>query len=365
MIVDDSVAICKTLQRLLDKEYEVSTAQNGKIAVEMVCTTPPDLILMDVMMPEMDGITATKVIRENYQKTFLPIIMLSAAGEKEKWTEALNAGANDFVPKPFHQSELLARIKTHLQIAELTNKLTRKNAQMEDEKILARKVQESILPHNLDFSGMEIETFYRACSQIGGDFFDVWERNSVIHFLIGDVSGHGTASALLMAAWKGVLYSLGQSVLTPLETVTVANRLIYEMVSDNGMYLTLAYVVFDKNTKELQVISAGHPPLYLVHKQQIQRIPATGMALGWFPQADWEVKRFPFEKGDLLFFYTDGVTEAQNSEGKMFGGNRLQALLRQHSEDPRQLVRSIIQTVEQFCDKKFEDDVTLMVIKKE
>ena len=123
-------------------------------------------------MPVMDGITAIKTIRQDHDESLLPILVLSAVGEKETCVASFDVGANDFILKPFHKNELLARISVHLQVAQLTRELASKNRRLMEEKTLARRVQLGLLPRGPVCDDLEIESFYRPSDQIGGDFFD-------------------------------------------------------------------------------------------------------------------------------------------------------------------------------------------------
>lgn len=364
LIVDDDPVIRKMLDFHISKNlgYETILAENGKRAIEELTTKLPDMVLMDMSMPEMDGITAVKEIRKNPDFAALPILMVSSEVDKAKWVEALSAGANDFVQKPADKSEMLARITTHLKVASLTNELAYKNALLTKEKSLAYKVQQKILPQNLRFEGLEIGTFYKASNQIGGDFYDAWETSRSINFIIGDVSGHSISSALLMAAGKGMLHSLGQTMHTQMEVVTATNRMLCEIL-EGDMFISLVYVAFVKQKNELQILSAGHNPVFLINGNNIQTIMSTGPVLGWDCDDYWEMARYPFNPGDSLFLYTDGLTEAKNISGDEFGEARLQNLLQRDSQ-PQAQIEEIFEEVKGFCGGNFADDLTMFSIKR-
>jgi len=363
LIVDDDPETRSLLKEYLDEDsvFAASMAENGRDALESIGTDRPDLILLDLWMPVMDGISVTREIRTQPDLATLPIILLSGEGDKTKWIEALDAGANDFVAKPFNKSELLARINTHLKVATLTNELSRKNAVLEKERMLARRVQQNLLPNDLNFSGLTVDMFYRASNQIGGDFIDAWEKEGQVHVLIGDVSGHDTASALLMAACKGIFRSLGQTMSSPAEIVEEANRLFAEMASGNGIYLTMVYVLIERERDVLHVISAGHVPVFMIKKAGIQTIDSTGPLVGWDVGDSWETVSLEFSSGDTLFLYTDGLAETQNSRGTQYGDGRLQVLLSEYRPGPT-MIEAVLNDVEQFACGSFCDDMTLVTI---
>ncbi|NMC49056.1 MAG: response regulator, partial [Desulfovibrio sp.] len=206
LIADDNRLVRDMLKRHLTTEpgIEVVEAEDGARAVELVRTTPPDVILMDLVMPGMDGLDAIRRIREDPRNAGIPIIFLSSETDRTKWVEAFEAGANDFVQKPYERRELQARMGTHLKLAALTRELRMKNALLEREQYLAGHVQSQLLPRKLDFAGLEISSVYQAQEQIGGDFYDALEDGDIVNIVMADISGHGASAALLMAVCKGL-----------------------------------------------------------------------------------------------------------------------------------------------------------------
>ncbi len=365
LIVEDEPDILLLLCQLLKNNYSVITASNGMEAIKENQDQRPDLILMDIMMPIMDGISAIRVIRQNKHRAVLPILVLSAIGDKKKFVEALSAGANDYIPKPFHKSELLARIEVNLRVAELSRELDRKNRQLVEEKKLARRIQEGILPIQPQISSLEAACLYRASDEIGGDFFDIWEKENTVHIMIGDVSGHGTGSALLMAACKGILHTLGQTSDSPLEIVKKANEMVFEMTGNSGMFSTLVYICLDKHTNEMQMTSAGHNPVYIIGKKGIQGMSSTGLPLGFNQHCSWNSHRMVLQPDETVVLYTDGLTESYHNPKNMFGNDRLENVLRQSdSRTPQQIINDVFEQVETFCEGQFQDDVTLLAFKK-
>jgi len=369
LIVEDSEFFLHLLGRILAKAYDVVLAKNGAIAVEEFNASHPDLVLMDLEMPVMGGLEAVKILRSNPQNIMTPILVLSGSSESEKRVELLNEGANDFIPKPFEKSELLARVKTHLKLARLHKQLDLRNRQFELEKELARKVQENLLPDNneMNIPGLTIHSYYCASEQVGGDFFDFWIRpeKKTAHFLIGDVSGHGVASALMMSAWKGVLFNLGQSTLSPLEVVATANQRICAMMkhSEETMFLTLVYCVLDQGTKKMSIISAGHNPVYLLGDQTIQAIHSSGPPLGILDFASWKVQRCRMAADTGLFLYTDGIVEAMAEDKELYGNKRLEKVLKQNHDNPQKLISTVLKEVRDFnVSEEFDDDITMLAL---
>jgi sigma-B regulation protein RsbU (phosphoserine phosphatase) len=365
LVVDDSASNRKVLVRSLQQDYDVTTAENGLEAVELNRREPFDLILMDLMMPVMDGITAIKTIRQDHDESLLPILVLSAVGEKETCVASFDVGANDFILKPFHKNELLARISVHLLVAQLTRELASKNRRLMEEKTLARRVQLGLLPRGPVCDDLEVESFYRPSDQIGGDFFDTCSNGDGVHIILGDVSGHGTASALIMAACRSVFRLIEEKVDSPAEIITEANTRICEMTGQCGMFVTGVCARYDKVSGEMNVVSAGHNPVFILRDSGIDTIESTGTPLGLFPENAWQVTQRHLGPGDVLFLYTDGLVEAHREDGEQFEEERLmKALNAWRNGTPRELIEGVFQDVEVFCDGTFDDDVTMLAVRR-
>lgn len=367
LVVDDSELMRDLLSRHISLAfgYEVIQAEDGDQAIEMVARHSPDLILMDLLMPRVDGITAIRKLRSSAKNDDLPIIFLSAETDRRKWVEAFNAGANDFISKPYQKNELLARIGAHLKIAGLTREMRQKNALLEREHYLASVVQRQLLPQNLDFPGFDVSSVYQAQEQIGGDFFDAWEEGGRVTFVMADISGHGASSALLMAVCKGLLYSLGKTHPSPAEAVERLNRMLYAMLDegDLDMFVTMAYATVDRERNELSLVSAGHAPVYIIRPHGIESLESTGPALGFLESFDWRVEKRPFSPGDTLFLLTDGLLELRSPEGGFFGEERLKELLRPETP-PKDMIGEIIEIALPFCKGVITDDLAMLAARR-
>lgn len=371
LVVDDDAFVSEMLADILSGEgYQVETAAHGREALAKLEEQPEiSLVISDMNMPEMSGLELIEAIRE--RESEVPIIILTGNSEVSVAISALNKGANDYLMKDenIHETisisveKVLEKQQLKLKNIQLMEHLALKNRAMEKEQMLASKVQANILPINLHLPGFQTGTFYRPSNQIGGDFFDALETEKNIHFLIGDISGHSTSSALVMAVCNGMFRSLGQTMESPLEIVTAANRMLCQMLMDSGMFLTLAYMTLDRERGVLSVVSAGHNPVYLLNGTDIETIESTGPVLGWDPDDEWEVLEFPFRSGSTLFLYTDGLVEAKNGINEEFE-SRLTGCLTGVDSSPAELVSMLFAEVSAFCDGTFDDDLTMFAIKR-
>lgn len=371
LVVDDDPFVRDMLAMILQaNEYIVETAGNGTEALDKYKAAPDiDLIISDMNMPEMGGLELIREIRKAGSE--VPIIILTGNNEISVAIEAMNSGASDYLLKDeniqdtvlISAGKVLEKHELKRRVLQLAAELAVKNARLEKELTLAQKVQKNILPSRLNFKGFEIETFYRPSDKIGGDFFDAWEVNGFLHFLIGDVSGHGPSSALIMAVCKGMLHSLGYSIRDPKEIISTANRMLCDILSDSGMFLSLVYGIFERDKNELNVLFAGHNPIFLAEGDKIKPVNATGPVLGWDPEDSWDIITSRFNGEASIFMYTDGLTEAKNATGEEFGEDRL-VELQKDMGSPRMLIDKVFQQVSDFCSGDFADDLTMFVIKR-
>ncbi len=371
LVVDDDSFIRDVLADILQAaDYEVDTAEDGSEAfAKFTADSRIGLIISDMNMPQVSGMELINKLRD--LGSDVPVIILTGNNEISLAINALNCGANDYLLKDenvqetvsISASRVLEKYELKKQNMQLMADLALKNDRLEKDRMLAQNVQKNILPRGLSFPGVEVGTFYRPSDKIGGDFFDAWDTGADIHFIIGDVSGHSTSSALIMAVSKGILHSLGHTMRDPIDILGTANRMLCDILKDSGMFLSLVYAVFDRGSAELNLVSAGHNPVYIVANGGILTNESTGPVLGWDADDTWTAVKHTFNSGDTFFLYTDGLTEAMNTEGKEFGEERLQALLREPA-DPDEMVEKIFEHVSNFNNGRFADDLTMFIMRR-
>ena len=370
LIVDDTPANIQILHEVLHGNYDIFFATNGTDGIRIARKEMPDLILLDIMMPGVNGYEVCENIKSDPRTAHIPVIFITAMNDVQDETKGLNCGAIDYITKPISPPIVKARVKNHLELKRqrdilenITLELRDKNRQLENEQTLAHKVLDYILPRKFELPGFATSVFFRPSDKIGGDFFDAWTDGDCTHFLIGDISGHSTSAALMMAVSKGIFRSLGYTMTNPLEIVTAANRMLCPMMLESRMFLTLVYVLFDARDNTACLVSAGHNPVYHLNGSEITAIDSTGPVIGWDLEDTWETVRCRFDPGMLLFMYTDGLTEAKNVTGMEFGETLISGLAGVHS--PQAIVDRIFTAAEDFSGGKFKDDVTIFAIAKE
>lgn len=371
LVADDDAFVADLLAMILHSSgYSVDTAENGRQAWEKFNQGKDyQLIISDMNMPEMSGLELITEIRSCGAD--VPIVILTGNNEISVAIQAIKEGANDYLLKDENiQETILIAVEKVLKKHQLTLEnqqlmldIETKNREMEREKAIACRVQENILPKQLNFQGFETGTFYLPSDKIGGDFFDAWENEHYVHFLIGDISGHSTSSALIMAVCKGMFPSLGQTMDDPAAIVTKANQMLVPILMDSGMFLTLVLVSYEKRSNQVRAVSAGHNPVYLMKIDGLVTVESSGPVLGWDPDDSWETSVHRFEVGETLFLYTDGLVESRNKAGVEFGDTLLNRL-EKNNLAPADLVEMLYAQLNEFCEDKLDDDLTLFAIRK-
>lgn len=367
LLADDNPVFREILKRHVASLFAIEAveADDGASAVALAAKERPDLILLDLMMPGMDGIEATRRLRALPELRETPIVLLSAETDRRKWAAAFEAGANDFVSKPYHIQELAARLSLHMKLSHLGRELRSQNALFSRERYLAGCVQRQLLPKGLDFEDFEAAAVYQAQEQVGGDFYEAWDDGDGVYQLMADISGHGASAAMLMAVCKGLLLSLRAARLSPAEIMGRLNRLLYDLLDggDLDMFVTMVLCRIDRTTPVLVGTSAGHVPAFVLGSAGLTEIASVGPALGIIRDFDWPSQVVPFRPGDTLFQYTDGLTELRAPSGEFFGDDRLRALLRPH-RPPKDLIGEIIDVALPFCKGILHDDLAMTALRR-
>ena len=236
---------------------------------------------------------------------------------------------------------------------------------------IARKVQQSLLPSNIDSDVMDMAVYYESAEDVGGDYYDIF-RKSDKHFsvVIGDVSGKSTSAAFNMAQMKGVFHSLIHFQLPPHEFMAHANRALSNCF-EKSSFITLSMFNIDLENQSIQMARAGHCPtlFYAAKENKTYFLNSEGLGLGILRNDSYaqyiETQTIAFDKDDILLLYTDGITEAKNADGEEFGYDILLAIVQQHAQlKAKEITKIIMDEVMKFTNgSKPEDDYTLLAIK--
>ena len=243
----------------------------------------------------------------------------------------------------------------------------RERQRVEHELGVARRIQHALLPKDLpELEGWEIARHYQPAREVGGDFYDFLRlEDGRVGLVIGDVSGKGIAAALVMANTQSVLRAVAQREgITPGRVLEEANEVLYAYIPPT-MFITCLYAILDPESGGLVYANAGHDLPYLHRNSEAEELRARGMPLGLMPGMDYEEKEVTLEAGDSALFYSDGLVEAHNPKGEMFGFPRLRALVAEYGEEPS-LEETLLEELYSFVGEGWEqeDDITLLTLKR-
>jgi len=328
LLVDDAKANLDILVEGLKGDHKLSLALSGEMALQAAVRTPPDLVLLDIMMPGMDGYEVCRRMRQMPETAEVPIMFLSSLEEVQNKTLGFEAGANDYLTKPFEMLEVKARVRSLLKAKAYSDAV---KEQIASELRISREIQMGMLPR--DFSevektyGVEIGAELDPAREVGGDLYGVCAAapERLVVFL-GDVSGKGIPASMFMVRAISLARLLARDIAEP---ERILARLNDELSVDNPsfMFVTFMCAVFDPETGKLALANGGHCRPVLLRKGEAPcwAVKNLGTALGFEPGLDFERTELSMKPGDALVFYTDGVNEAFNLENECYGDNRLLA----------------------------------------
>jgi phosphoserine phosphatase RsbU/P len=380
LVVDDNEDNRYTLIMRLEIEgySNITVAEDGEQALELLRVQEFDLVLLDVMMPRVDGYQVLQQLKTQGRLHNIPVVMISALNEIASVVRCIELGAVDYLSKPFDPVLLKARVGASLEKKRLRDEVRAHLARMEEELESARQLQMSMVPTTFPQSTarrpIEIYAMMEPALEVGGDLYDFYDiDDGTMCFFIGDVSGKGMPAALFMARTKNVIRLVSRllrgadgSAPTPADIVTAVNQ---ELCQDNAgmMFVTLFFGMLQPQTGELRFTNAGHnPPYHLNGNGPIAVTTCKGRPLGIRANSAYETGYLTLGPGEEIYLYTDGVTEAVNREHELFTEERLEAVLRVVAGHPTSaVVKAVTDAVRSFADGAPQaDDITALAIRR-
>jgi len=370
-------------------------AKNGSIGLKIAQALQPDIILLDVMMPGMDGFETCRRLKIDESTFDIPVIFMTVLDSTEDKVNGFEVGGVDYVTKPIQHKEVLARVTTHLRIRDLTHKLQKtnqalsranqkiltlnerlkaENLRMQAELDVARRLQQMVLPTTEELErveGLDIACFMEPADEVGGDYYDVLEHDGRIKIGIGDVTGHGLESGVLMIMVQMAVRTLLVSKVSPPETfLNILNRAVYENLQRMNLKKNLTLSLLDYQKGQLCVTGQHEEVLVVRQGGKIERIDTLELdfMIGVIPDtADYVTRQeISLQPGEGVVLYTDGITEARNSDNQLFGLERLcEIVSRNWHLRSHEIQQAVIEDVRQHIGtQKVSDDITLLIIKQ-
>ncbi len=386
LVVDISESVRSVIRVYLEENgYRVLQAADGGSGLEICRKQFPDLVLIDVAMPGMDGFDLCGILYKNNELRDVPVIMLATFESTELKMRAFESGAVDCLTKPVSRGELLVRIRTHLKINSLTRSLKQANRELlaNQRQLLqgmhaAARFQQNLLPRQIpDCNSLHFSSYFHPCHEVGGDIYNI-QRLDAEHlaFYMLDVSGHGFPAAMMTALVTQALSghygrvreeadagTEAKSIAPPKEIIQGLDREF--PISRFTLYMTIVYILYNSKSHTFRYCCAGHPPpVHVTREGAVTLLDAGGPPAGM--GGTWSEGEGSLNRGDRIYFYTDGFTEYSNDEGEFYGHGRLLDSIVDASEVPLQsAVQNIIAEVKHFGNQAdAADDMTFLAVER-
>jgi sigma-B regulation protein RsbU (phosphoserine phosphatase) len=365
LVVDDTETNIDVLVQTLGGEYNLSVALDGESALRSIEKNPPDIVLLDIVMPGLDGYAVCSRIRANEAWRDIPVMFLSSLEDAQDKARGFEAGGNDYVTKPFEPLEVRARVRSLLRSKAYSDAVREAHAR---DLSIAHDIQMGILPTSLDSrtrgTGLDVAAVLEPARAVGGDLYEVLRTaDDRVVVALGDVSGKGIPAALFMAVTVTLLRTLARQYSDPAKILSALNDELLEQ-NPRGMFVTLQCAVFDLHRGQVTVAGAGHEPAVMLSPGRPPRraFPSSGPVAGLWAGNEVTSASLDLSPGDTLLFFSDGVTEAFDEARELFGEERLLSHLAERSgATALEIVQSLLAAVRAHAGlAKQSDDISIV-----
>ncbi|MBF0398735.1 MAG: response regulator [Desulfobacterales bacterium] len=316
MIVDDEVTNCMILEKILKNQgYNIIIANSAKECLKKLSAPLiPDLILLDIVMPEEDGFEVLDRLKTNPYTKPIPIIIITALDGIEDKKKGFGLGAVDYIVRPFNHDEVKLRVRTHICLARMHNSVI-ENLSLRLNQL--KEFQESIMVKPRDFPNAKFEIYYKTVHEAGGDFYDVVETgNSVYGYFLGDISGHEIKTSFMIPVLKLLMQQYCIPIYDPIESMRIINEVLLKFLPDDT-FLTGCYISLNRNQNKVTLITMGnHYPVYCKKISPPTLLKITGDILGKFKDVEFGQIQIDVTPKDRFFIYSDGLIEKQEKNGE-------------------------------------------------
>lgn len=367
LLVDDNPMNLQVLYQTLNSmRAKLLIANNGEAALTIARNELPGLILLDIMMPDIDGFEVCRRLKSNLETQDIPVIFLSALDNTRDKVLGFQVGAVDYISKPFQPEEVKARVTTHLTLHRLKQEVQFQKDQLEQELKIVSAAQRRLLPKTLPtIEGLSLAVHYETSRYAGGDYYDIVQINETTWgFLVADAEGHSTSAAVLMAMTCALFRSFENAPLGPDQVLDHINRHLCKVADPS--FVTALFAVYSSADRKLRVSNAGHPApmVYVSSEKRAVEFTFKGLyPMGVYPYEQVPIGEKTLMPGDRLLFYTDGITERFNHDNKPYGKERLLHRLEAAAgTSAQQTLAVLIEDVERFAGGRPADDDELLLI---
>lgn len=366
LVVDDNDDKRFLLRRILDKSFSVLEADDGASALAIIGEALPDVVLLDVLMPKIDGFEVCRRMKADPRTAEIPVLFVSVLDPDQHVVEGLQLGGEDFISWPVDSTELLARIQARIRSYRPLNQLRtvvkeqsrqleedrRREAETEFELEQARRVQQRFVTNVFPQGrALSFGHRYRPSRMVGGDMFDVVAvGENEVAIMMADVSGHGLAAALLTSVAKVLFRTGAEQCHEPAKLLHWLNRQISSYLA-TGEFLTVFLGLWNADSHVFSYAGAGHPPalLFAPGNRSVERLNVSPGIVGIMPDGEFSAASVHLSAGQRIVCYTDGITEAMNGRSMLFGEEGLAgACARWVSLPIERMVENLFYEVDQF-----------------
>ena len=383
LIADDDSITRRLLETILTKwGYQVIIAQDGDEAWQMLQgDSAPKLAILDWMMPGLDGVEICRRARQRMDAPYVYMMLLTSKIRKEDIIEGMDAGADDYLTKPFNRHELEVRLRAGLRILDLQEALLSSADELTEARTreieMGGRIRQTLLvgdPPALQ-PGLELSARTHPGTKLGGEFHDFFPHNDhCLDIVIGDVQGQGLPAALIAAATRNyflrVLHQAavagGDGPPSPAQIVTQVHDSIAGQFLGQKSFETLCYARFDSRARQVDYVDCGYTPI--VHFRQSDGtctlLRGDNMPLGFSQHENYRQLSLPFAPGDQFLFYSDGITNAQSELGEAFGSDRLVDLVKEWGGGaPDELITRVQAAVLEFAESPISEHLACIAVR--
>lgn len=362
LVVDDEPGMVRVVERILGGRHQVLGLGSAREALAAMESFRPDLALLDIRLPEIDGFELTSRLKEINPDIDVILMTGSLSDPDQKLVQALRRDAFYFIQKPFDREVLNTLIERCLSLRRLEEDNRRHARHLEAELDSARAFQQGMLPPaEARVEGVQVACRYVPCSELGGDFYDYARAGrGKTALLVADVAGHGVSAAMLTGIVKSAFRSAAADGYEPLAVVQRTWDALQAF--DHSHFVTLVAARVTPRERRLEIVNAGHPaPFLWTGPNPPVEIGSTGLIVSpALTDTVWDKKELPFEPGARLLFYTDGVPDVRSAAGS-FGDERIRAAIRAHPGGGAALLDGLLHAVREFSGGRPQpDDLTLL-----
>lgn len=363
LVVEDDNTVRELLKYRLGKQYDVFAVTNGEEALDLVEETMPDLIISDIMMPEMDGFALQSALQSDKNTRVIPFIFLTARADQEARQEGQRKGVDDYITKPFDMETLLSRVERLLERVEMFQ------TQLDAE--IGQDFSNRLLPERVPaVEGYDLRFHSESREQGGGDLFDWTKTDEDTYFLtIGDVMGKGLRAKFYAFSFlsyvRGTLHTLLEESTSPAAVMAQLNHMLFNDDVLDDTFATFLLLHWDPHAHTLTYANAGHCRPVLMTPDGPEVVEHGDLILGVEEDAEFSEASTDLDPGTALVAYTDGLSEQRTQKGDMLGEEGVLDIVTEAYQQTDPIASLLEKALERSASDQFEDDILVVWLQRE